>query len=121
MEDCIFCKIIEGKLPSHKVYEDNDFLAFLDINPLSAGHILVVPKKHYRFVWDVEPIGAYFEVVQKLAKVLQKAFGIEMIQSKVMGDEVAHAHVWLFPNPKESTRDKKDFEINAENIRRVLV
>ena len=120
MDDCAFCKIISGEIPSYTVYEDDDFLAFLDINPLSAGHTLVIPKSHYRWVWDVKNIDSYFRVTQKIAKALQKAFNIEMIQSKIVGEEVSHAHIWLFPSPEESTGNKKDFKDIAEKIRTLI-
>ncbi|MFH0819684.1 MAG: HIT domain-containing protein [bacterium] len=95
--DCIFCKIIAGEIPSHKVYEDDNYFAFLDIRPLNPGHTLVVPKKHYRWVWDAEDIGGYYQVVQKIAKTLRKVFATEYIVSLVFGEEVPHAHVWLVP------------------------
>ena len=119
MRDCIFCKIVAGEIPATKVYEDDEFLAFMDIHPLSPGHVQVIPKKHYRWVWDVEPIGTYFEVAQKIAKAQQKAFH-ESVRSRVMGDEVHHAHVWLFPHPEETEGDKMDFVGNAEKIRKAL-
>ncbi|PLX20889.1 HIT family protein [Candidatus Parcubacteria bacterium] len=97
MKDCIFCKIVSGEIPSKKVYEDGDFLSFLDIRPLNPGHILIVPKKHFRWVWDVPNIGAYYEIVGKLAKVLKKTFDTEQIVSLVFGEEVPHAHIWLVP------------------------
>lgn len=95
--DCIFCKIVNGELPSYKVYEDDDFFAFLDIRPLNVGHTLVVPKKHYRWVWDLENIGEYYEVVGKIANAMRRAFNTEQIVSTVFGEEVPHAHVWLIP------------------------
>lgn len=126
MENCIFCKIVAGEVPSHTVYEDGDYLAFLDINPQSAGHTLVIPKEHYRWVWDlpagrqVSPnIGDYFEVAHKVARAQQKAFGTDFILSKTIGDEVHHAHIWVFPNPKTSG-DKTAFEENARKIREYL-
>ncbi|MDD5152642.1 MAG: HIT domain-containing protein [Candidatus Pacebacteria bacterium] len=119
MDDCIFCKIVKGEIPSHKVYEDNDFLAFLDINPRSPGHTLVIPKKHYRWVWDVPNIGKYFEATSKIAKAQQKAFGNEAIWSRIMGDEVPHAHIWIFPHA-DTKGDKKDFEGNREKIKASL-
>lgn len=118
-ENCIFCKIVAGSIPAHKVFENDDFLAFLDINPRSPGHVQVIPKKHYRFVWDVPNIGEYFEVTRKIALAQQKAFGNDMILSRINGDEVHHAHIWIFPNP-ETAGDKKDFAGNAEKIRRSL-
>lgn len=122
MDDCIFCKIVAGEIPAHMVYEDDAHLAFLDINPQSPGHIQVIPKKHYRFVWDVpeENFGAYMTVVRTLAKTLQNTFGTDMVFSRIIGDEVPHAHVWLFPNPKEAEGDKNDFEGNAGKIRNAL-
>ena len=119
MENCIFCKIVKGEIPSHKVYEDENFFAFLDINPQSPGHVQVIPKEHFRWVWDVPNVGEYFEVVRKIAKAEQKAFDTEWILSKIIGDEVTHAHIWVYPN-NEIKGDKKDFETNAEKIRKEL-
>ncbi len=116
MENCIFCKIIKKEIPSHIVYEDDETLAFLDINPKSPGHIQVIPKKHYRWVWDVENVGKYFEVVKKLAKAQQKAFDTELIHSKIEGMDVHHAHIWIYPNADVSG-DKMDFETNKTKIK----
>jgi len=127
MENCIFCKIVKGEISSTKIFEDENFLAFLDIRPISAGHTLVIPKNHIRWVWDLPAgrqvggnIGEYFEVVQKIAKAEQKAFGVELIQSKIVGDEVAHAHIWLFPDPSQNKFDKKDFAGNAKKLKKIL-
>lgn len=119
MPDCIFCKIIAGEIPSYKVYEDKEFLAFLDIHPQSPGHVQVIPKQHYRWVWDVPEVGRYFEIVRDIAKAEQKAFGTDWILSKIIGDEVAHAHIWVFPS-NEAQGDKNDFEINAQKLRNAL-
>ncbi|OGG48392.1 hypothetical protein A3G63_02550 [Candidatus Kaiserbacteria bacterium RIFCSPLOWO2_12_FULL_52_8] len=123
MNDCIFCKIVAGEIPADKVYEDEDFLAFLDIHPASCGHTLIIPKKHYRWVWDLPAdrqaspnIGAYFEVAQKIARALQKAFDQEAIWSGIKGDEVPHAHVSILPHSK-TKGNKKDFAGNAAKIR----
>ncbi|MDQ3015015.1 MAG: HIT domain-containing protein [bacterium] len=123
---CIFCKIVKGDTPSHKVYEDEHFLAFLDIHPQSPGHTQIIPKQHHRWVWDLpeQPgvpgnIGDYFRVAQKVARAQMNAFNTDFIVSKVVGDEVAHAHIWIFPNNKVEG-DPKDFEGNAEKIREYL-
>jgi histidine triad (HIT) family protein len=120
MDNCVFCKIIKGEIPAEKVYEDENFLAFLDIHPLSAGHTLVIPKKHYRWVWDIVEVGAYFEITQKIARAIQKSFGTEEVFSKIIGEDVPHAHIWLFPNPEKAIGDKNDFISNAEKIRKNL-
>ncbi len=120
MDTCIFCKIIRGEIPSHKIYEDDEFLAFLDIHPQSPGHVQIIPKKHIRWVWDVENGGEYFKVVQKIAQAQRKAFNTDWILSKIVGDEVEHAHIWVFPNNKVEG-DKNDFEGNAAKIQTHLV
>lgn len=120
MENCIFCKIVKKEIPAHIVYEDEKFLAFLDINPQSPGHTQVIPKDHCRWVWDYENAGAYFEIAKKIALAQRKAFDTDFILSRIMGDEVPHAHIWIFPN-RDVMGDKKNFEENrlkiVENIR----
>ena len=95
MTTCIFCKIINEDIPCHKVYEDAQFLAFLDIRPTNQGHTLLVPKKHYRWVWDIKE--EYSNPANKIALALKKAFNTDYIVSFVMGDEVPHAHIHLVP------------------------
>ncbi len=119
MENCIFCKIVRGEIPATKIYEDDNFLAFLDIHPQSPGHAQVIPKTHYRWVWDVPNVGEYFELVRKIAKVQQKAFGTEWILSRIIGDEVPHAHIWVFPE-NGAKGDKNNLSENAEKIRQAL-
>jgi histidine triad (HIT) family protein len=119
MDNCIFCKIIEGSVPSNKVYEDENFVAFLSINPESPGHTLVIPKVHYRWVWDVPNAGAYFEIAKKVALAQKKAFGTDFVLSKIVGEEVHHAHIWIYPD-REIKADKKDFAGNAEKIRKEM-
>ena len=117
---CIFCKIVKKEIPAEIVYEDEDFLAFLDVNPRSPGHCQVIPKKHFRWVWQVPNVGEYFEVVKKIALAQQTAFHQEAIWSRIMGDEIEHAHIWIFPRPNQTTGDKNDFKGNAGKIREEL-
>lgn len=118
--DCVFCKIVKEEIPSYKVYEDDDFLAFLDINPQSPGHTQVIPKKHYKLVWDVPNVGEYFEVVKKIALAQKKAFNQEFVFSRVAGTEVLHAHIWVFPHPEQTSGDKMDLKANAEKIKQSI-
>ena len=120
MLDCLFCRIAKKEIPAEVVYEDADFLAFLDINPRSPGHTLVIPKRHYRWVWQVPEAGTYFEVVKKIALAQQKTFRTEAIWSRITGDEIPHAHIWIFPHPKEARGDKADLKQNARQIRENL-
>ena len=121
-KDCVFCKIVRKEIPAHIVYEDDDYLAFLDIHPHTPGHTQVIPKKHIRWVWDVSEnsngqpnIASYFALVQKIARAQRKAFNTDWVMSKVIGDEIPHAHVWVFPS-KEVKGDPNDFEGNREKI-----
>jgi histidine triad (HIT) family protein len=125
--DCPFCKIVAGEIPSTNVYETEHFLAFMDINPEAPGHVQVIPKQHVRFVWDMPDItegspniADYYSVVRTVARAIQHTFGTEYCFSKVMGDEVAHAHVWLFPHPGEAQGDPHALEENAEKIKAAL-
>lgn len=122
MTDCVFCKIVKKEIPAHIVYEDENFIGFLDIHPHTPGHVQVIPKKHYRWVWDVPTgnktfpnIGEYFEIVSKIAHAQQKAFKTDWVLSKIVGDEMPHAHIWVFPNDKIKG-NKNDFEGNAKKI-----
>ena len=101
--DCIFCKIIKGELPSIKVYEDNEVLAFLDINPVNAGHTLVVPKKHYENIHDLpDALFAKIAVVAKkiadaIIKAGAKGVNIGMNNGVHAGQVVFHAHIHVMP------------------------
>ncbi len=105
MDSCIFCKIVAGEIPSYKIYEDEHYLAFLDISQISNGHALVVPKKHYRYVWDIEDAGGFFSLVQKIARHIQKVTGRESVMSVAIGEMVPHAHMHLVPDT-EGNRDE---------------
>lgn len=102
--DCIFCKIIEGNIPAEKVYEDDLFIAILDINPVNKGHLLVLPKKHSENIFDFdEPeISNVMKVIKKLSKILidtLKAEGINIIQNncKSAGQIIFHSHFHIIP------------------------
>ena len=99
--DCIFCKIVNGEIPNYTIYEDEKYLAFLDIYPAAKGHLVVIPKEHFKYVWDVENIGEYFEVVRKIAKNMQAKSGQDVVYSFIHGEGVPHAHVHLFPKEGE--------------------
>lgn len=113
MENCVFCKIVNGDIPCEKVYESDKFLAFMDIHPRGKGHVQVIPKIHYRWVWDVPEAGEYFEIVRKIALAQKKAFDVEMVRSQIFGDEVPHAHIWLWTNEDEGKENLKE---NAKKI-----
>ena len=102
--DCVFCKIVAGDIPSHKVYEDNAALAFLDISPASRGHTLVIPKEHAADVYEIssEALGAVAHAAQHVARRLQhilQADGLNILQNNGLaaGQSVFHYHVHLIP------------------------
>lgn len=99
MEDCIFCKIAKGEIPSNKVYEDENFLSFLDIKPVSDGHILIIPKKHIQWMQEVdnETIANIFVLTKKLMLALKNGLPCDYVQMSVVGNEVPHFHVHLIP------------------------
>ena len=101
--DCIFCKIVNGEIPSHKIYEDENVLAFLDITHGTKGHTLIIPKKHVRNIYDLDEktIIDVFKVVPKIANALKKAFnpiGLNLINNNDQPHQsVFHFHVHLIP------------------------
>jgi histidine triad (HIT) family protein len=104
MSDCIFCKIVKGDIPAYKVYEDDKVYAFLDINPLSKGHTLVLSKEHYVNVLDVpgDLYGYMNEVVKELAQKIQDEYEPEGIlinqnNGRKAGQEIDHIHVHVKP------------------------
>jgi histidine triad (HIT) family protein len=104
MEDCLFCKIIAGEVPSAKVYEDDKFVAFLDINPVTPGHTLVVPKKHSYNVLDTDE-----DVLCELGRILKKiskavcdgmdteSFNLNQNNGEVSGQVIPHLHWHIVP------------------------
>lgn len=99
MEDSIFTQIIKGEIPCHKIYEDDTVLVFLDIHPITSGHMLVVPKKQVEFVWDLddETYQHLMAVVKKLGRHARDTLKTEFVGVQVIGVDVPHAHVHIIP------------------------
>ena len=101
MENCIFCKIVAGEVPCQKIYEDENYLAFLDIKQLTKGTSLVIPKKHTPSNFpdtDTEILSEGVKVAQKVAKMLQKSLGTQRVFLGIEGIEVNHLHFKLYPS-----------------------
>lgn len=98
-EPSIFTKIINGEISCHKVYEDEKTIAFLDIHPIQPGHTLVIPKTQVKFLWDLEDTEyqAVMETSKKVALRIRKVLGATFVGEQVMGIDVPHAHVHVFP------------------------
>ena len=100
MSECIFCKIANGDIPSVKIWEDEDFLAFLDINPVSEGMTLVIPKEHRDsriFKNDINLISKIMEACKKVSEMLENGLNIERVGLIFEGLEVGHLHAKLIP------------------------
>lgn len=103
-EECLFCKIVNGEIPSKEVYSDGDFLAFLDINPRNPGHTLVIPRRHYSTILEMpdNEVGNLLKIVKKIAIAVKKgtnADGISICQSngRAAGQVIPHVHFHVIP------------------------
>lgn len=127
----IFTKIINGEIPCHKIAEDDDHLAFLDIMPLKTGHVLVIPKQPVDYIFDMDPadFAALNLFARKVAKGIKSAISCKKIGVAVIGLEVPHAHIHLIPINSVSDMDfskekmnptKDELEATANLIRTFL-
>ncbi len=119
----IFTKIIDGEIPSYKIAENDKFLAFLDVMPLSLGHTLVVPKQEIDYLYDLtdELLGELFVFSKKVAKKLEKAIDCQRIGVSVIGLEVPHAHVHLIPinNVSDMNFSKPKLKVSSEELEKM--
>ncbi len=137
MSDCIFCKIVRGEIPAHKVYEDEHVVAFLDIYPINPGHTLIVPKQHYERLEDVpeEVLAAMMRAAARLAPAILRATGAQGYNlvvnvGRVAGQEIMHVHLHVIPRRegdgckimhcKRSKPSDEELARTAEAIRREL-
>ncbi|CQR47037.1 HIT-like protein [Paraliobacillus sp. PM-2] len=121
-EDCIFCKIINGDIPSAKVYEDNDVYAFLDISQVTKGHTLVIPKTHVKDIYQTpeEVASNLFAQIPKISKGIKEAFqpeGINILSNtgEVAGQSVFHLHIHLIPRYGKEDGFKPTWETHSED------
>jgi len=123
--DCLFCKIVEGSVPSNTIYEDDLVKVFLDINPNTNGHMLIIPKKHIVTVEDMdEEIDArILEVKKKMYKLLKEKLNVEgltITQNNDLGQEVKHYHVHLIPRYKDDCWKMHFRQDNLKDVKEVL-
>lgn len=117
--DCLFCKIIEGSIPSKTIYEDELVKVFLDINPNTNGHCLIIPKKHIVTVKEVDSILTthILEVEKKIYDLLKEKLnikGLTIVQNNELGQEVKHYHVHLIPRYED---DNWNINFNQESLK----
>jgi histidine triad (HIT) family protein len=127
----IFTKIINGEIPCHKIEENEDYIAFLDVFPLQKGHTLVIPKKETDYIFNVEDeeLAGLMIFAKRMAQGIKKAYPCKRIGVTVIGLEVPHAHIHLIPINKERdisfTQDRlkfseEEYEEIANNIKAAL-
>jgi histidine triad (HIT) family protein len=106
----IFTKIINGEIPAYKIAEDENYLAFLDINPLKLGHALAIPKKEVDYIFDLddETLAGLSVFAKKVARGIEKVVTCKRVAVLVLGLEVPHAHIHLIPLDQESDTHMKN-------------
>ena len=124
MTDCIFCKIVRGDIPCHKVYEDDDVLAFLDISQTTKGHTLVISKEHFRNLLYVpkDILAKVMGAAQKIAQAQVASLGAKGVNiinntNEVAGQTVMHFHVHVIP--RYSNEDALRLEFNSNKIEKL--
>lgn len=119
----IFSRIIAGEIPSYKVAEDDNFYAFLDINPVNWGHTLVVPKKEIDYIFDLtdEELAGMMMFAKRVATAIKAAIPCKKVGIAVIGLEVPHAHIHLVPMKTESDMDfsKKISDPDSEKMKQI--
>ena len=130
MAQCIFCKIVEGVEPAHRIWESDEFLAFLSIHPCNPGHTCLIPKLHIEYVFDLEQelYSQIFQVARQLAQPLKEATDAARIGVAIEGFSVPHVHVHLVPvyqvaelDPHRHIKQTQDELAQiAEKIRRAI-
>ena len=119
----IFSRIVKGEIPCYKIAEDEQFFAFMDINPVAVGHTLVIPKREDDYIFNLEDdeIAAMMVFAKKVAKAIEKAVPCKRIGVAVIGLEVPHAHIHLIPISQEGDMDfkKEHVHMSEEEFRAV--
>lgn len=120
--NCIFCKIVSGEIPAVKVWEDENYLAFLDMNPVTQGHTLLMPKKHEDYVFDLQD-SAYTELMlraKSLSKILKKRLDPKRVGMIIEGFGVPHVHVHLIPiSSQHEINRKRAYNVAEEELKKV--
>ena len=127
--DCLFCKIIEGSIPSEKIYEDDEVMVFLDIKPTTNGDSLVVPKKHYKDFLSVpnDLLIHMYDVIKKLYPLYQERLhcdGLTICHNTDYGQEIKHFHIHFIPrykNDEVKYLSNKDILLDLKDIQNKLI
>lgn len=122
--NCIFCKILNGEIPSNKVFENDNFIAILDAFPASEGHTLVIPKKHYENIFEIDEdtLKEGYAIAKKIANSIKKSLSVEDINilqnnGALAGQTVNHFHIHIIPRKENDKIVIKSEQINIDNNR----
>lgn len=121
-DNCLFCKIIKGEIPSYKVYENEHTLTFLDINPESYGHTLIIPKKHFKNYQDIDletikNVNETGKIIFDKIKTNLNPDGIRLVQNNGIIQDVPHYHLHIVPVYKKDKDNKNNFEEVLKEIK----
>ena len=135
-EDCVFCKIVSGDIPSNTIYENSEFKVIMDASPAAKGHVLVLPKEHYKDIYDIdaETAGKLFQLAAVVARALKEVLncdGLNILQNNgvIAGQTVFHFHMHLIPRYegddvtvkwKEHSMDAEEMDQLRKDIRKAL-
>ena len=135
-EDCVFCKIVNGDIPSNTIYENSEFKVIMEISPATKGHVLVLPKEHFKDIYDIdaETAGKLFQLAAVVARALKEVLhcdGLNIIQNngEIAGQTVFHFHMHLIPRYegddvtvkwKEHSMDAEEMDQLRKDIRKAL-
>lgn len=111
--DCVFCKIVSGDIPSYVIGETDEYRAMLDIAQFTEGHTIVIPKQHYETIWDVPNISEYFEFVKKIGNHFREK-GFKYVDTMTFGRMVRHAHVHVVPHNGDCSDWEKALKVIGE-------
>lgn len=119
--DCLFCSIIKGEIPAKKLYEDDNVIAFLDIFPVSDGHVLVVPKKHYVELKEMpsNEIAQLFDAINQIYPIVEdvnKCDGIHLLENYGIVQEIKHVHFHIIPTFKDKSAIQFNKTGNSDNL-----
>lgn len=119
MKNCLFCQIVNKEIPSEKIWEDDEFVALLDVKPINDGHLLLIPKKHTEYLFDLddESYINLFKTVRKIAKPLRTATRTKKVGIIIEGFGVPHVHVHLVPiNSGNELDPSRAHSVSAEKL-----
>jgi histidine triad (HIT) family protein len=125
MEECIFCRIVDKTEPAEIIFENEKVLAFLDNHPQTRGHLLLIPKDHIRWIYDIPDMDKFFLTAQKIIHAIIPVLDADHVTLAAYGHQIAHAHLWIVPQYRRSVgisefKSKKADEEDQQRLAKIL-